>query len=63
MLSVEVSDLIEGTLAELRQLREDAEGESTGLSGSSSSNSSSSWGLSSSDREKDVGVEDSKEVN
>ena len=40
---IKVNDLIEGTAAELRQLREDDKGESIGSSDSSPSDSSSSW--------------------
>ena len=65
---VEVSDLIEHTAAELRRLREDVEGESTGSSDQSLSNSSSSWdvnmGAVDDKREdEDTEVEDGKEVN
>ncbi|GFS41770.1 hypothetical protein Acr_00g0076360 [Actinidia rufa] len=55
-------DLIEGTTTELRQLREDTEGESTGSCSSSSSDYSSSWGLSSSEEEEETGVEDGKKA-
>ena len=61
---IKVSDLIEWTVAELKQLRENTEGESTGSSGSSSSNSSSSWGLGGGEeREEDVVVKEGEEVN
>ena len=46
--------MIEGTFIELRQLREDVEGESTGSSGSNSSESSSSWDV-------DLGTSGSKD--
>ncbi|GFS32934.1 hypothetical protein Acr_00g0025460 [Actinidia rufa] len=61
-LSIEVSDLIEGTAAELKQLRGDAEGESTGSSSSSSLDSSSNWDMDlGDDEEEDAKVEDGEE--
>ncbi|GFY96794.1 hypothetical protein Acr_11g0011000 [Actinidia rufa] len=62
--SIEVSNFIEGSTAELRQLREDTEGESTGSSGSNSLDSSSSWdvdlGGDEEERDEDAEVEKRK---
>ena len=65
-LSIEVSDLIEGTAVELRQLKEDAKEESTGSSDLSLSDSSSSWDVDvggGKEVNEDTKVEDGEEVN
>ena len=67
--SVEVSNLIEGTVAELAQLRQEAEGLSTGSSVSSSTDSSSSEDVGEEvavevrDEEEDAEIEEGEEVN
>ena len=62
-LSDEVSDLFEGTSAELQRLLEEAEGESS--SSSSSESSSSSWDidLGAEDPDEEAEVEDGEEVD